>query len=69
LLKAVEIQQAKGIFTMQGSVELLEKLEFIQKSLNAKKDPALKLKEMHEKIKGDASKSGKKKKDPNSKKK
>lgn len=68
-LKAIEVQQAKGVFTMQGSVELLEKLEFIQKSLNAKKDPALKLKEMHEKIKGDVGKSAKKKKDSNNKKK
>lgn len=51
LIKAAEVQQAKGVFSIEGSVELLDNIEFIEQALNKLKDPNLKLKEIKDKSK------------------
>lgn len=59
ILAATELQQHTGVFSMEGSVELLENLQLIEAALNKVKDPAISIKEMKGRIKGG---SGKKKK-------
>lgn len=51
LFKATELQQTKGVFTMDGSVELLSKLEFIHAKLDEIKDPSIKMREAKEALK------------------
>lgn len=51
IYRASDLQQSKGIFTMAGSVEILNKLEFIHTKLMEIKDPSLKLQETKEEIK------------------
>jgi hypothetical protein len=49
IVQGVRIQQSKGTFSMEGSVLMLEALEAVEKVLDSRKDPSLKLKEMERK--------------------
>ncbi len=49
VVQGVRVQQAKGTFSMEGSVLMLEALEFLEKKLEEIKDPSLKLKELERK--------------------
>jgi hypothetical protein len=51
LVKGCEMQQATGVFSMDGSIYLLNILENIEDILKKNMDPALKLKEMKKKYK------------------
>ncbi len=46
-----ESQQKTGVFSIKGSVMILDALEEISEALNLLKDPQLKFKELKEKIK------------------
>jgi hypothetical protein len=65
ILNGIEIQQAKGIYTITGSVEILKQLKHLKASLDAIKDPSLELKELKNQskiVKDKADKGDKKKK-------
>jgi hypothetical protein len=49
IVQGVRIQQSKGTFSMEGSVLMLEALEAVEKALDSRKDPALRLKELERK--------------------
>ncbi len=51
VLSAVRLQQSKGIYTIEGSVEILKNLKLLKSNLDLVKDPSLKLKELKEKSK------------------
>lgn len=49
IVQGCKVQQGKGVFTMEGSVLILEALESLEKAIDARKDPSLKLKELERK--------------------
>jgi len=66
ILASLEVLQTTGIFTIEGSVELVEWMEEIALGLDKVKDPVIRMRELKEKTKGsskdkDGKKSSKKK--------
>jgi hypothetical protein len=61
ILASLEILQTTGIFTVEGSGELLEAMEEISAVLDEHRDPVLKMRDLKEKV---ARAGGKKKKNP-----
>jgi|SRR5579885_1541848 len=51
ILTAVQIQNAKGIFTLEGAAELLKNLRLLKANLDKIKDPALELEALKSKSK------------------
>lgn len=51
ILRSLEVLQTTGIFTIEGSVELLNWMEEIAGALDKVKDPAIRLRELKEKTK------------------
>jgi hypothetical protein len=49
VVQGCKVQQAKGAFTMEVSVLILEALEALEKVMDSRKDPGLKLKELERK--------------------
>lgn len=56
LTQLCAIQQSTGVFSINGSVMILDALEEINEALNAIKNPALKFKELQSKVKHGKSK-------------
>lgn len=50
LINLCEVQQSKGVFSIRGSVMILEALESLNEEMDKFKDPALKFKELQEKV-------------------
>jgi hypothetical protein len=46
IVLAVQIEQSRGIYTIEGAVQILKQLRLLKASLDAVKDPAIELKEL-----------------------
>ena len=51
LSKALDVQQSKGVFSIDGAITLLEKLEVVEKWIQDNKSASMKLQEAKDKLK------------------